>query len=193
VTEYPHGPAARVNWYDAAAYCNWLSEREGIPEEQWCFVPNEDGEYAEGMRIPKDVFQRTGYRFPDIEEWRVAVRAGLQDSWFFGDDVRLAKDYSWSVFNSNRSARRVGSLRPSDWGLFDAGGNVSEWTLTDPRRRIGIGRSDVLIHERRRLLVVGGTYLLNEMFQRWSAAQIRVPSSDFHAVGVRLARTLRED
>ncbi len=26
-----------VSWYDAAAYCNWLNEREGIPQEQWCY------------------------------------------------------------------------------------------------------------------------------------------------------------
>ena len=30
-------PAIAVSWYDAAAYCNWLSEREGIPEAQWCY------------------------------------------------------------------------------------------------------------------------------------------------------------
>jgi len=31
-------PANRVSWYDAAAYCNWLSEKEGIPPDQWCYV-----------------------------------------------------------------------------------------------------------------------------------------------------------
>src|SRR5262249_49983162 len=30
-------PAIEVSWYDAAAYCNWLSEREGIAEAQWCY------------------------------------------------------------------------------------------------------------------------------------------------------------
>ena len=27
-------------WYEAAAYCNWLSEQEGIPKDQWCYEPN---------------------------------------------------------------------------------------------------------------------------------------------------------
>ena len=31
------GPAILVDWYRAAAYCNWLSQREGIPEDQWCY------------------------------------------------------------------------------------------------------------------------------------------------------------
>jgi formylglycine-generating enzyme required for sulfatase activity len=30
-------PVNGVSWYDAAAYCNWLSEQEGIPKEQWCY------------------------------------------------------------------------------------------------------------------------------------------------------------
>jgi formylglycine-generating enzyme required for sulfatase activity len=33
-------PAIGVSWYDAAAYCNWLSQREGIPEGQWCYEIN---------------------------------------------------------------------------------------------------------------------------------------------------------
>jgi formylglycine-generating enzyme required for sulfatase activity len=35
-----NGPAILVDWYRAAAYCNWLSEREGIPPEQWCYETN---------------------------------------------------------------------------------------------------------------------------------------------------------
>jgi len=34
-------PMIMVTWYDAAAYCNWLSKEEGIPREQWCYEPNE--------------------------------------------------------------------------------------------------------------------------------------------------------
>jgi formylglycine-generating enzyme required for sulfatase activity len=29
-----------VIWYEAAAYCNWLSKQEGIPEDQWCYETN---------------------------------------------------------------------------------------------------------------------------------------------------------
>lgn len=29
-------PAASINWY-MAAYCNWLSKAEGIPEDRWCY------------------------------------------------------------------------------------------------------------------------------------------------------------
>jgi serine/threonine protein kinase/formylglycine-generating enzyme required for sulfatase activity len=32
-------PVIGVNWYRAAAYCNWLSEQEGLPRSQWCYEP----------------------------------------------------------------------------------------------------------------------------------------------------------
>jgi hypothetical protein len=53
VSQVKDGPVDEVSWYDAAAYCNWLSEREGIPRGQWCYLPNAKGELAEGMSSPR--------------------------------------------------------------------------------------------------------------------------------------------
>ena len=36
-------PMMEVSWHDAAAYCNWLSQQEGIPPDQWCYQPDEKG------------------------------------------------------------------------------------------------------------------------------------------------------
>ncbi|MGA2258483.1 MAG: AAA family ATPase, partial [Thermoguttaceae bacterium] len=33
----PTCPIGALDWYEAAAYCNWLSKEEGIPEDQWCY------------------------------------------------------------------------------------------------------------------------------------------------------------
>src|SRR5262249_15337677 len=35
-----NGPIILVDWYRAAAYCNWLSQQEGIAQEQWCYETN---------------------------------------------------------------------------------------------------------------------------------------------------------
>ena len=43
----PKGPMNGVSWYHAAAYCNWLSRKENLPE---CYEPNDRGQYAEGMK-----------------------------------------------------------------------------------------------------------------------------------------------
>ena len=45
-------PALQVTWYQAAAYCNWLNEKEGIARDQWCFVPNWPGG-VRGWDVPR--------------------------------------------------------------------------------------------------------------------------------------------
>ena len=44
----PKGPMNHVTWYHAAAYCNWLSEQEGLPKDQWCYLPNEQESTTRG-------------------------------------------------------------------------------------------------------------------------------------------------
>ncbi len=37
----PTCPMTDLSWLDAAKYCRWLSEQEGVPEEEMCFPPVE--------------------------------------------------------------------------------------------------------------------------------------------------------
>ena len=124
------GPQINVNFYIAAAYCNWLSEQAQIPKAQWCYIPNEKGRYGIGMSIPKDSLSRRGYRLPTEGEWEFACRAGTETMFFFGHAEDLFTRYAWVGRNSQHRANVVGQLRPNDFGLFDMLGNGYELTHT---------------------------------------------------------------
>ena len=121
------GPWIAPEWYTAAHYFNWLSEQEGLPKDQWCYLPNAAGAYAEGMSIPADVLERTGYRLPTEAEWEYACRAGAVTSRYYGHSIDLLDTYARYPANSKEHAWACGSLFSNDLGLFDMLGNISEW------------------------------------------------------------------
>jgi formylglycine-generating enzyme required for sulfatase activity len=118
---------AEVNWFIAAAYCNWLSKKEGIPESEWCYPQFKASEFRGGMKLYPDYLRRTGYRLPTEAEWEFACRSGADTSYSFGEcEVRL-RNYGWYGENSADRSHPVASLKPNDFGLFDMHGNVGEW------------------------------------------------------------------
>ena len=110
-----------------------LAERAGEPAGR-CYEPNEEGEYAEGMKIRARRPERTGYRLPTEAEWEYACRAGAVTSRYYGRSVELLGQVCLVLSNSQDRARPCGRLLPNDLGLFDMLGNVCEWCQEQDHR-----------------------------------------------------------
>src|SRR5262249_37344418 len=104
-----------------------LSRKEGLPQDQWCYLPNKSGRLADGMQLAPNYLQRTGYRLPTEAEWEYACRVGAVTSRYYGESEELLEKYAWYVKNSAQRTWPVGILKPNDFGLFDMHGQVEVW------------------------------------------------------------------
>ena len=118
----PTCPIGGVIWYEAAAYCNWLSKEEGIPEDQWCYEIK-----GNVFKLKEKYLSLTGYRLPTEAEMEYATRAGAITSRYYGETEELLPKYAWYFKNSQEKTWPVGSLKPNDLGLFDVQGNLFTW------------------------------------------------------------------
>ena len=127
-------PVVSVSWNDAARFCNWLSQQQGLAP---FYIEKDDimsGYTAES----------TGYRLPSEAEWAWAARwqKGNMAKFPWGKtllpakktsniaDISAAKILPRVLRDYNDGfavSAPVASLRPNAKGLYDMGGNVAEW------------------------------------------------------------------
>ena len=190
-------PQLSMTWYEAAAYCNWLSAQDGLPPEQWFYAPNEQGQYADGMRIRVPAENLLGYRMPTEGEWEYACRAGTVTSRYYGTDEGLLGRYAWTaILNAENRSWPVGRLKPNEFGLFDMLGNAAEWCHDSYRVYPTVGpiamvdqfESTPVTYNKGRILR-GGTFLSYATDVRSANRNSRPPVNRNLNSGFRVART----
>ena len=87
-----------VSWYDAVAFCRWLSDKEGL-----------------------------SYRLPTEAEWEYACRAGTTTNYYTGDVLPKEYTNKPGNSCLVKTTIHVGKTPPNAWGLYDMHGNVEEW------------------------------------------------------------------
>jgi len=113
-------PVVKVNWFDAVAFCKWLTEKE---------------------RDENLLEERQLYRLPTDQEWSAAVGlANESGATPQARDGKIKNEFPWGkqwpmppgAGNYGGSSRQggttpVGSFKANSLGLYDLGGNVWEW------------------------------------------------------------------
>jgi formylglycine-generating enzyme required for sulfatase activity len=192
---YPHPtcPMGGVLWSQAAAYCNWLSRKEDIAEDQWCYEIKGDV-----IKLKANYLSLTGYRLPTEAEMEYAIRAGAVTSRYYGETDELMPKYAWFQNNSKEMTAPVGSLKPNDFGLFDVQGNVFTW-CQESYKPYPTPKGNGVVEDLEDSLVVnpliprvlrGGSFYNHSSSLRSARRNDSAPTNEDSSYGFRLARTI---
>jgi serine/threonine protein kinase/formylglycine-generating enzyme required for sulfatase activity len=187
----PECPVVRTSWYQAAAYCNWLSKEEGLEE---CY----DIKGPTTVTLKESYLSLSGYRLPTEAEMEYAVRAGAVTSRCYGETEDLLEKYGWYLKNSKERSWPVGSKKPNDLGLFDLHGNVYAWCQEKFQGDYPTSKDGASIEDKEDGLIIssaddrvlrGGSFVCRASLVRSTDRYQYVPAHRYLDVGFRPART----
>ncbi|MFT5117473.1 MAG: sulfatase activating formylglycine-generating enzyme [Kiritimatiellia bacterium] len=195
-------PVTDITWSDAVRYCNWLSEKEGLP----AFYTIQNG------RVRGFNAKSTGYRLLSEAEWEWLAKKSQRSTptvYSWGNSERIPKRVG-NIADKSLSASAtfyfknysdgftgkapVGSFKVDRSGLYDVMGNVSEWvhdnyTNTPPTKTSVVnymGATRGVGH-----IVKGANYTSGRLAELRGAYK-SVSESSAPTIGFRIARYAKE-
>ncbi len=118
----PNRPVVGVTWYEAIAYCNWLTERLRVPS--FVFRVWHDGQLETRDSQPGTLTAR----LPSEAEWEKSARGSEGRCWPWGNEWIAGRANTREVEIGETSAVGCFPGGVSPYGLLDLTGNVWEWT-----------------------------------------------------------------
>jgi formylglycine-generating enzyme required for sulfatase activity len=161
-------PVVNVSWYDAVAYCHWLSEVTGRP-----------------------------YRLPSEAEWEKGARGTDGRIYPWGNQWDAKRCNTRESGKEGTTPVGVYPEGASPYGLLDMAGNVWEWTRSswgeDPEEPSfkhpydpADGREDLEAPDTVLRVLRGGSWFHLPDFARCVLRRRHFPGSSFYHVGFRL-------
>jgi len=161
----PRQPVVGVSWFEAMAYCDWLSRKTALL-----------------------------FRLPSEAEWERAARGGMEGKLYsWGDEDPNTFEIYRTGWRDERP-QVAGLLQPNRFGAYNLGDNVHEWCLDwyhSDYYRNSPYRNPVSLEPSTRRASRGGSWRHRIKVSRCAARSSLNPSFRYTDYGFRVLRELQ--